>query len=565
MRPIYTKPNTPKRRRKPGAKQGHPGHRRKQPERIDQRQTHRLKRCPCCGGPLQRCQRKRTRVIEDIPEEIEPVVTEHTIWRDYCPKCKKHVEPVVPDALPRSVSTARFARTLGRQGPCDPVGVRRLHRRSATFGAGRFTISALDFGGGGYNGALIGFSWLWRGLSRGGTKMLPRHITMGLVLVIAAAGFAVFGAASPVRADDVDGDGVDDLYDVCDNTPPGTAVDAEGRPLGDIDLDCDNDLEDYALSQQGFTGPLAAPGVVIDTVTVGNPGNDGELSGAGAGGYGPDRICGAVDYVYNISKYEVTAGQYCAFLNAVAATDTYGLYNTSMDSSPYGCQITRNGTSGSYTYDFSGRPSGTEADWVDRPVNYVSWGDAARFANWLHNGQPTGAQDLTTTEDGSYYLNGAASDAALLDVDREPDATWVIPSEDEWYKAAYHKSDGVTGNYWDYPTASNSAPTSEAPPGTDMSNGSANYYDAMGSPYYRTEVGAYDAKPSDSPYGTFDQGGNVWEWNEAILYGSYRGRRGGSFFYNDLVDYLHAAHRNSYLNVPSYEYGYLGFRVAEVN
>ena len=102
MVPIYAKPNTPKRRKKPGAKEGHPGHRRKTPARIDEHKTHRLKRCPCCGGPLQRCERKRTRTLEDIPEEIEPVVTEHTIWRDYCPKCKKHVEPVVPDALPRA-------------------------------------------------------------------------------------------------------------------------------------------------------------------------------------------------------------------------------------------------------------------------------------------------------------------------------------------------------------------------------------------------------------------------------------------------------------------------------
>jgi transposase len=102
MVPVYTKSNTPKRRKKPGARKGHPGHRRKAPARIDQRKTHRLKRCPCCGGHLQRCDRKRTRIIEDIPEEIEPVVTEHTIWRDYCPKCKRHVEPVMPDALPRA-------------------------------------------------------------------------------------------------------------------------------------------------------------------------------------------------------------------------------------------------------------------------------------------------------------------------------------------------------------------------------------------------------------------------------------------------------------------------------
>ncbi|KKL64452.1 hypothetical protein LCGC14_2164900 [marine sediment metagenome] len=102
MVPIYTKLNTSKRRKKPGAREGHPGCRRTRPARIDRRKTHRLKCCPGCGGRLQRCERKRTRVIEDIPEEIEPVVTEHTIHRDYCPKCKKHVEPVVPDALPRA-------------------------------------------------------------------------------------------------------------------------------------------------------------------------------------------------------------------------------------------------------------------------------------------------------------------------------------------------------------------------------------------------------------------------------------------------------------------------------
>ena len=100
MVPIYTKPNTPKRRKTPGAKQGHPGHRRKAPARIDQRKIHRSKQCPRCGGRLQRCERTRTRTIEDIPEEIEPVVTEHTIHRDYCPNCKKDVEPVVLDAMP---------------------------------------------------------------------------------------------------------------------------------------------------------------------------------------------------------------------------------------------------------------------------------------------------------------------------------------------------------------------------------------------------------------------------------------------------------------------------------
>ena len=102
MVPLYTKPNTPKRRKKPGAKSGHQGVRRERPVRIDQHKTHRLTCCPHCRGKLQRCERSRTRIIEDLPEEIEPVVTEHTIHRDYCPHCQKHVEPVVPDAMPKA-------------------------------------------------------------------------------------------------------------------------------------------------------------------------------------------------------------------------------------------------------------------------------------------------------------------------------------------------------------------------------------------------------------------------------------------------------------------------------
>jgi len=101
MVPVHQKPAASKRRRKrPGAKDGHPGARRKTPATIDGRAEHRLAACPCCNGPLQRCNRARQRLVEDIPEQIKPVVTEHTIHRDYCPACKKHVEPVVPDAMP---------------------------------------------------------------------------------------------------------------------------------------------------------------------------------------------------------------------------------------------------------------------------------------------------------------------------------------------------------------------------------------------------------------------------------------------------------------------------------
>jgi len=296
-----------------------------------------------------------------------------------------------------------------------------------------------------------------------------------------------------------------------------------------------------------------AQATVIPTVPVGNPGNVGELSGSGAGGYGPDRICGSVGYTYNIGKYEVTAGQYTAFLNAVAATDTYALYNTEMSRTDWGSGITRGGVSGSYTYSVA-------TDFINRPVNYVSWGDSARFANWLHNGLPTGAQGLATTEDGAYYLNGATTDAALNAVSRELDWRWAITSEDEWYKAAYHKNDGMTGNYFDYPTSSNTAPGQDM---ADASGNNANYYTA---PYvYPIDSGkcttvAGEFQNSDSPYGTFDQGGNVWEWNEALLYGVSRGLRGGSFVYGD--DYsLRASTRYDFY--PPYDYYLIGFRISE--
>ncbi len=102
QRPVYTKPPAPKRRRKPGAKKGHEPTRRPKPQRIDKRKSHRLDLCPDCGGELQRCNRKRTRTVEDILDDIKAVVTEHTLHRDYCPACRKHVEPVVPDALPKA-------------------------------------------------------------------------------------------------------------------------------------------------------------------------------------------------------------------------------------------------------------------------------------------------------------------------------------------------------------------------------------------------------------------------------------------------------------------------------
>jgi transposase len=98
--PPYEKSTVTTRKKRPGRKVGHLGSCRPKPDRIDEHQDHRLPCCPHCSGRLKRCAETRTRVTEDIPAGIQPVVTEHTIHRDWCPHCKKQVEPVVPDALP---------------------------------------------------------------------------------------------------------------------------------------------------------------------------------------------------------------------------------------------------------------------------------------------------------------------------------------------------------------------------------------------------------------------------------------------------------------------------------
>jgi formylglycine-generating enzyme required for sulfatase activity len=302
----------------------------------------------------------------------------------------------------------------------------------------------------------------------------------------------------------------------------------------------------------------AAAEVVIETVAVENPGNAGEQSRLPNG---DPTFYGGVAYTFWIGKFEVTAGQYTEFLNAVAATDTYNLYHTRMDydadPSRQGCNIKRQGVSGSYTYSVA-------ADWADRPVNYVSWADAVRFANWLHNGQPTGAQDLTTTEDGSYFINGIGEfdDTQLEDVVREPDATWVLPTDNEWYKAAYHKNDGVTGNYWNFPTSADSGVSNQIvdpDPGNNATYSVPVQNYTIGAPYYRTEAGAHEN--SESPYGTFDQGGNAMEFTETVPESDIRRIRGGSWFWgssllfvSEVDDVMHS----------SDQFNDLGFRLANL-
>src|SRR5688572_8217788 len=187
----------------------------------------------------------------------------------------------------------------------------------------------------------------------------------------------------------------------------------------------------------------AAPAAAVVTFewrTVGDAGNacDDE----------PDFGCyGAVDYAYRIATHEVTNAQYVEFLTAKAADDPLGLYNPGMADVPGG--ITRSGSPGSHAY---GAVPGRE----HMPVNYVSFFDALRFANWLHNGQGDG-----DTETGAYTLLGGTPTPSNLLVERNAEATIWVASDAEWYKAAHY--DTASGAYYEYQTGTD-APVACAPP-----------------------------------------------------------------------------------------------------
>ena len=163
-------------------------------------------------------------------------------------------------------------------------------------------------------------------------------------------------------------------------------------------------------------------------------------------------------------------------------------------------------------------------------------------------------------------------------------ASYFIPNENEWYKAAYHKNDGVTANYWDYPTSADAVPFSDQPPGSgapvpsqtanfflddSVANGYNDGYALTGSTIYSStqnylsDVGAYPA--SVGPYGTFDQGGNVSEFNEGGdtgVLGSLINRRlrGGTWSVGPFL--MSAATQSS--ASPSVELLNIGFRVASI-
>lgn len=261
---------------------------------------------------------------------------------------------------------------------------------------------------------------------------------------------------------------------------------------------------------------------------------------------------GDVDYNFSIGKYEVTLGQYVAFLNNVLAlepssSDAYlsSLYQPQYMSNNRKFQdtIDRKGAgtpNDPYVYSVSSESS------PNAPVPWVTWYSAARFVNWLHNG----ADENASTETGAYELNGALEGLFK----RTAEAKFWLPSENEWYKAAYYdpQSNLGSGGYWDIATGSDAFPASVNPAG---GQNAANYNDFRPSGDKLTPVGAYTYTPSS--YGTFDQAGNLWEFLEASFQDNHI-VRGGSWSYGYTP--IESTTRRDY--VPQYLDDDTGFRIA---
>ena len=284
-------------------------------------------------------------------------------------------------------------------------------------------------------------------------------------------------------------------------------------------------------------GTARAEGLEIETVPVDAPANPAD----------PATDYGAVGHAFRIARSETTIDQYVAFLNGVAGVPANeviaGLWSKEMskEKEDTGPLILRSGAgSAADPYRYTVAPSGKwGARAGSRPAPWVSWYDAARFANWMHNGGSKGAD----TEDGAYTLTQFQTEGS---VSRNPDARWWIPSEDEWYKAAYFdpRKPGGPG-YWSYPTRSNGPPRDEMTPDAHGEPSArplapAANFNEIYKPLRRTKGGvltpacAYadeDMKyDSRGPWGTCDQAGSLWEWTEAV----YAGRsnhivRGGSW------------------------------------
>lgn len=241
-------------------------------------------------------------------------------------------------------------------------------------------------------------------------------------------------------------------------------------------------------------------GINMDFVPIGNACNIADYTNRGA-----------VDYEFSIGKYEVTNAQWYTFISLVGAP-TGNLSNA---------------------YDQSSYWTGANV-----PTTNVSWYEAAQFCNFLTSGD----KSL-----GAYIFNNTGD---FLGVDRAMaqaiyGSIYVLPTEHEWYKAAYY-----TGS--SYSLYAN---------GLDTILLADNGWNYIGGSYNEPwDVGTGTQEQN----GTFDMMGNVYEWMESpwSLGESNRVVRGG--VYNDSFELLSSYNQYRLSIVPDYEASSVGFRVVEV-
>ena len=296
----------------------------------------------------------------------------------------------------------------------------------------------------------------------------------------------------------------------------------------------------------------------ITLVSVEDEGNEND----------PDTGLGMVIQKYSISQTEVTARQYCAYLNQVATGENYQLfYNEKMGTDPNVASIKREVVDGKNVYSVI---QDTQGDRGDFPIVYVSLYQAARFCNWLQNRNTAGLIADARTEYGAYTLAGKSSGP----IARNPNAVWFIPTESEWYKPAYYKGGGLQGGYWHFANRSDRVPWNSLKGGVN----SANYYSSgytKEKPPYLTPVTSF--QNSVGTYNTYDMSGNAAEWvateeNQGTTPLKYVARGGSwksSYYGEGVMQSLEVSAWGSELSKwsrPAYDptqgYDNIGFRVA---
>ena len=212
----------------------------------------------------------------------------------------------------------------------------------------------------------------------------------------------------------------------------------------------------------------------MEFVTIGNPGNAADTNMDAT-----PRNAGRVTYTYDIGKFEISREMITKYN---AATENASRQITLADMTSYG------------------------GNGPNKPATGVSWNEAARFVNWLNTSTGNAAAYKFTTAGVNDNISLWQSGDAGYDASnpfRNRFAKFVLPSHDEWYKAAYYNADG--SNYYISPNGSNTAPEAVSSGLT----GAVYYREFSQGPANVTQAGGL------SPYGVMGLGGNVWEMQES--------------------------------------------------